>query len=490
MKKYSILLVLSLIFLFSTAQNDNVNKVKAVIDKYNKVTGLDKLSKNPPKTFLQESKMTSFFSDQPNISWITIIGDSENERAYMVQESSDNSKIETLFNKDRGWILTNDGTTLELDENMLSSMSKLTDFLKSSTASMTDISNMKYVETITEGKNTYNVLQLISPENSKVNMYFNERTGLLDYSISFLNEEQKKVLHTEQQKQTFNNYTQFGDVMLPDFYTENNGKIGLMFETKRISLDYPIDNVDFSENKFKLGLDAYSYYSKGLNTENDREAIELFDKAITIRPNYIDAHLARIKNYQNLNDYQSAINLCDRLLRIDDNNTSALFYRASSYLILGNYSKAKNDCKTILAYEPENKVISEFMDNISKIENENIAIKNEIKENQKAEKKKTVMNIILGCLSIANDFANYYVSTNTEGGSFNSGSSSNIKYTSSRQVCPTCWGTGKNETRERPPFYDYSTETNDHPACSICGDKSNHWHKDCSGCGGSGYVNR
>ncbi|WP_417130367.1 tetratricopeptide repeat protein, partial [Parabacteroides faecis] len=365
MKKYSILLVLSLICLFSTAQNDNVNKVKAVIDKYNKVTGLDKLSKNPPKTFLQESKMTSFFSDQPNISWITIIGDSENERAYMVQESSDNSKIETLFNKDRGWILTNDGTTLELDENMLSSMSKLTDFLKSSTASMTDISNMKYVETITEGKNTYNVLQLISPENSKVNMYFNERTGLLDYSISFLNEEQKKVLHTEQQKQTFNNYTQFGDVMLPDFYTENNGKIGLMFETKRISLDYPIDNVDFSENKFKLGLDAYSYYSKGLNTENDREAIELFDKAITIRPNYIDAHLARIKNYQNLNDYQSAINLCDRLLRIDDNNTSALFYRASSYLILGNYSKAKNDCKTILAYEPENKVISEFMDNIS-----------------------------------------------------------------------------------------------------------------------------
>ena len=46
MKKYSILLVLSLICLFSTAQNDNVNKVKAVIDKYNKVTGLDKLSKN------------------------------------------------------------------------------------------------------------------------------------------------------------------------------------------------------------------------------------------------------------------------------------------------------------------------------------------------------------------------------------------------------------------------------------------------------------
>lgn len=468
------------------AQNDNVNRVKEVIDKYNKVTGLDKLIKNPPKTFLQDAKMTSFFSDKPTITWMTIIGDSENKRAYMVQESSDNSKSETLFNKDRGWLLSNDGVTMELDESMLSTMSKLTDFLKSSGLSTMDISNMRFLETVIDGKKTYNVLQLISPENTKTNMYFNDKTGLLDYSISFLNDEQKKILHCDQQKQTFNNYTQFGDVMLPSFYTESNGKIGLVFEVKRISLDYPIDNVDFSENKFKLGLDAYSYYSKGLNTKNHKEAIGLFDKAIAIRPNYIDAHLARINSYQNLNEHIKAVDLCNILLKIDNKNTSALFYRASSFLILGDYDKAKSDCETILKYDPQNKMISEYLSNIRKIENENIAIE----ESQKAEKKKTVMNIILGCLSIANDFANYYVSTNTEGGSFSSGRSSNVKYTSSRQVCPTCHGTGKNDTRERPPFYDYSTETNDHPACSICGDKSNHWHKDCSGCGGSGYVNR
>jgi len=490
MKKYSIILVLLFICYSLVAQNDNVNRVKEVIDKYNKVTGLDKLFKNPPKTFLQESKMTSFLSDKPTISWITIIGDSENERAYMVQESSDNSKIETLFNKDKGWLLNNNGLTIKLDETMLSAMSKLTDFLKASTASLADISNMKFIETLVEGKNTYNVLQLASPGNTKVNMYFNDKTGLLDYSISFLNDEQKKILHCDQQKQTFNNYTQLGDVMLPSFYTENNGKIGLVFEVKRISLDYPIENVDFSENKFKLGLDAYSFYSEGLNTQNDKEAIGLFDKAIAIRPNYIDAHLARINRYQNLDDHIKAIDLCNRLLRINNNNTSALFYRASSFLIIGNFDKAKNDCETILKYDPQNMVVSEYLSNIRKIENENIAIENAIEESQKVAKKKTVMNIILGCLSIANDFANYYVSTNAEGGSFSSGGSSNVKYTSSRQVCPTCHGTGKNETRERPPFYDYSTETNDHPACSICGDKSNHWHKDCSGCGGSGYVNR
>ena len=54
--------------------------------------------------------------------------------------------------------------------------------------------------------------------------------------------------------------------------------------------------------------------------------------------------------------------------------------------------------------------------------------------------------------------------------------------------CSLCHGTGKNPTKERPAFYSYNEETYSNSPCSVCGDRSNHYHKDCPSCGGKGEL--
>lgn len=54
--------------------------------------------------------------------------------------------------------------------------------------------------------------------------------------------------------------------------------------------------------------------------------------------------------------------------------------------------------------------------------------------------------------------------------------------------CSLCHGTGKNPAKERPPFYSYDKETYSNSPCSVCGDRSEHYHKDCPSCGGKGSL--
>ena len=56
-----------------------------------------------------------------------------------------------------------------------------------------------------------------------------------------------------------------------------------------------------------------------------------------------------------------------------------------------------------------------------------------------------------------------------------------------KEICSFCHGTGKNPAKERPAFYDYSSEDYSSHPCEICGSRSNHWHDDCPSCGGKGY---
>ena len=68
-------------------------------------------------------------------------------------------------------------------------------------------------------------------------------------------------------------------------------------------------------------------------------------------------------------------------------------------------------------------------------------------------------------------------------------SKANYKSATSRgkKICSLCNGTGKNPAKERPAFYDYTEEDYSSGQCEICGSSSNHWHKDCPSCGGTGY---
>ena len=97
----------------------------------------------------------------------------------------------------------------------------------------------------------------------------------------------------------------------------------------------------------------------------------------------------------------------------------------------------------------------------------------------KLEKTTLILQALAQGMQAMNGYMNTYSSSNIYSGQ-SSGSSSTQK------TCSFCNGTGYNPGLERPPFYSSYDDpmTN---RCSVCNDKSNHYHKQCPACMGRGY---
>ncbi|MBN2413927.1 tetratricopeptide repeat protein [candidate division KSB1 bacterium] len=79
------------------------------------------------------------------------------------------------------------------------------------------------------------------------------------------------------------------------------------------------------------------------NTGNDTNALKDYDKAVSIDPYYAPVYLNRANNYQNRGDYDKAIQDFHSAVMFAPDNAQAWFYRGQCYKNMEQYSKAIQD---------------------------------------------------------------------------------------------------------------------------------------------------
>lgn len=92
---------------------------------------------------------------------------------------------------------------------------------------------------------------------------------------------------------------------------------------------------------------AIGYYTSGLDQyskQNYREAINFYNQAIGISPNFAEAYFQRGCSKHNADDYKGAVDDFSQSIKLQPNNE--LFYkqRASSKTMLKDYVGAISDC--------------------------------------------------------------------------------------------------------------------------------------------------
>jgi tetratricopeptide (TPR) repeat protein len=102
---------------------------------------------------------------------------------------------------------------------------------------------------------------------------------------------------------------------------------------------------------------AVSWYGKGLELADDlryREAIECFDRALELEPDYEQALVARGSVLLNAGRYEDAYRDLSRAVEIDPKDTAAYYIRGLVYEQVNNYENAAADYTAALTIEPDN----------------------------------------------------------------------------------------------------------------------------------------
>ncbi|MBN2223127.1 MAG: tetratricopeptide repeat protein [Deltaproteobacteria bacterium] len=102
---------------------------------------------------------------------------------------------------------------------------------------------------------------------------------------------------------------------------------------------------------------AASWYGKGLELADDLEygkAIECFDRALEIEPDYEQALVARGSVLLNIGRYEDTYRDLNRAVELDPQDTAAYYIRGLVYEQVNNYENAAADYTAALMIEPDN----------------------------------------------------------------------------------------------------------------------------------------
>ncbi|MDR1455408.1 MAG: hypothetical protein LBJ01_07140, partial [Tannerella sp.] len=188
-------------------------------------------------------------------------------------------------------------------------------------------------------------------------------------------------------------------------------------------------------------------------------------------------------DYFNQHNHKDAMKLFTETLRQNPHHAVAYKYRAISYSHLSRYNNARDDMVTAMRLDPlcvqNDTIYADIMYG---------GYKKTVRHNNRSF-------MILGIANAVAQSVNAAAAIST-GGSTQPVASSGISTagrgaatarSTERKVCSSCNGTGQSSAQERPAFYNYNEEDYSSSACSICGSRSNHYHKPCPSCMGKGY---
>ena len=127
-----------------------------------------------------------------------------------------------------------------------------------------------------------------------------------------------------------------------------NGNFFAMLEQMELAIDSYSQAI-----KIKPNAEAYSNTGNAKNNLGRyKDAIEDFDKAIEINPNYIIAHINRGTANFNLKQYKDAIKDFDKAIEINPNYAIAYNYKGIANLELGQYKDTIKDFDEAIETNP------------------------------------------------------------------------------------------------------------------------------------------
>ena len=138
----------------------------------------------------------------------------------------------------------------------------------------------------------------------------------------------------------------------------DNKKIDQKADIKKEESKVIYTNQDLIEqyNQAVKGLSATDWYEKGVKfyeSGNYKEALNAFNKAIQLNPQYAAAYNNRGVAYGKLGNYQQAINDYNKAIQLNPQYAIAYYNRGNVYHKLGNYQQAINDLNNTIQLNPQ-----------------------------------------------------------------------------------------------------------------------------------------
>jgi tetratricopeptide (TPR) repeat protein len=102
--------------------------------------------------------------------------------------------------------------------------------------------------------------------------------------------------------------------------------------------------------------DAAYWFNKGALVStygNNRAAVQYFQKAIALNPNFSGAYFSQGVSFGQLGEYQTAIAQINRALKLEPQNGMYYYGRGRVYLLSGDKTKAMQDFKKAADLEDE-----------------------------------------------------------------------------------------------------------------------------------------
>jgi tetratricopeptide (TPR) repeat protein len=116
--------------------------------------------------------------------------------------------------------------------------------------------------------------------------------------------------------------------------------------------------------------DASYWFNKGALVStygNNKAAIQYFQKAIALDPNFSGAYFSQGVSYGQLGQYQKAIAQINRALKMEPQNGMYYYGRGRVYLLSGDKTKAMDDFKKAADLEDEDAL--DYLDYIDQAKN-------------------------------------------------------------------------------------------------------------------------
>jgi Flp pilus assembly protein TadD len=120
-------------------------------------------------------------------------------------------------------------------------------------------------------------------------------------------------------------------------------------------------------NKAVKGLTATDWFEQGVKfygSGNFKEAINAYNRAIELNPQYAEANIGRGLAYEDLGNFQQAINDFSKAIELKPRSAEAYYRRGAAYYRLvvyggaddksGNFQRAINDLSKTIELEPRN----------------------------------------------------------------------------------------------------------------------------------------
>jgi len=129
-----------------------------------------------------------------------------------------------------------------------------------------------------------------------------------------------------------------------DLKLEHTGKSHFLLAKCLYSMDKKGSAIEMYDQALKINPNyVEAYFNKGiclLNLNLKEEAIKMFNKTIELNPNYVDAYFQRGYYFYNLQKYQKAMQEMNKVLQLDENYYQAYYEKGFCFQQMKRYEEA------------------------------------------------------------------------------------------------------------------------------------------------------